>query len=210
MPPARAFANLGLFVRDTFLSREECRALTAHMLAETGERAAVFDDAVEGALDSEVRRAWELDVPADQAAAIVQRLRDVRPDLEAHFGVPLDPPEAPSYLRYPVGAFYKVHRDRRESSDPTRANHRAVSVVIFVNGPQDASGFSGGNLRFYGLLGDGALADVGIDAEPQAGTLIAFASTLEHEVTMVERGVRCSIVSWFTGRSSLSSQSPGT
>lgn len=207
MPPVRAFANLGLFVRHDFLSPAEGRRLAARMVAERGERAAVFGDAPGGALDLEVRRAWEVDVPAEFSSVIEQRLRDLRRDLEAHFHLRLDDPDVPSYLRYPPGAFYKAHRDRRESEDPTGANRRAVSVVVFVNGPADATGFGGGNLRFYGLLGDGPLAEVGIDAEPEAGTLIAFLSTIEHEVTTVLRGVRCSIVSWFTDASVLGPRS---
>jgi predicted 2-oxoglutarate/Fe(II)-dependent dioxygenase YbiX len=197
MPPVRAFAALGLFVREAFLTPDECREMAAQMLSAAGDRATVFGDSAAGAVADDVRRAWEVDVPADRRSMLEHRFGALRPELETHFRVALDAADAPSFMRYPPGAFYRPHRDRRDTADPTHAERRAVSVVVFVNGPHDALGFAGGQLRFYGLLGDGPLADVGIDAEPAAGTLVAFDSTLEHEVTTVEHGTRLTIVTWF-------------
>jgi predicted 2-oxoglutarate/Fe(II)-dependent dioxygenase YbiX len=196
MPPLRIFANLGLFVRERFLSGDECKALAVAMLAESGEHAKVFGETGDGAVAPEVRRAWEIDVAAPCRRAVEQRLCDLRPALEAHFRTPLLDPDAPAYLRYAEGGFYRPHRDRRKTPDPSGAERRAVSVVVFVNGPLDEPGFAGGQLRFYGMLGSGPLADMGIDAEPQSGTLIAFPSTLLHEVTAVERGVRLTLATW--------------
>jgi predicted 2-oxoglutarate/Fe(II)-dependent dioxygenase YbiX len=197
MPPVRAFAALGLFVREAFLSPEECREIAASMLSGEGDRATIFGESSTGAVADDVRRAWEVDVPADWQSMLEQRFGALRPELDTHFNVALDAADPPSFMRYPPGAFYRPHRDRRASADSSHAERRAVSVVIFVNGPDDELGFSGGQLRFYGLLGDGPLADIGIDAEPAAGTLVAFRSTLEHEVTLVERGTRLTIVTWF-------------
>ena len=200
MPPLRIFANLGLFVRERFLSPDECKALAASMLADGGEQARVFGDGGDGAVAPDVRRAWEIDVAADCRQAVEQRLCDLRPALEAHFRTRLVDPDTPAYLRYAEGGLYRPHRDRLETPDPSGAERRAVSVVVFVNGPLDEPGFSGGQLRFYGLLGSGPLAEMGIDAEPQSGTLIAFPSTLLHEVTAVERGVRLTLATWLNER----------
>ena len=38
--------------------------------------------------------------------------------------------------------------------------------------------------------------DDGLDVWPEAGTLVAFRSSLLHEVTTVERGERYSLVAW--------------
>jgi predicted 2-oxoglutarate/Fe(II)-dependent dioxygenase YbiX len=200
MPPVDSFSALGLFVQDRFLSLDECRAFAMHMRSGSGEQASVFGESSAGTVAVDVRRAWEVAVPRDHQAVVEERLEALRPALESHFAVALDRADEPSFVRYPPGAFYRAHRDRRETPDASRAHRRAVSAVIFVNGPHDDVGFSGGRLRFYGLLGNGPLADVGIDAEPNAGTLIAFPSTLVHEVTTVEDGLRLSIVTWFADR----------
>lgn len=200
MPPVGSFSALGLFVQDRFLSLDECRDLALHMRVDSGEPATVFGESPAGTVARDVRRAWEVVVPRDRQTMVEERLEALRPALESHFATALECADEPSFVRYPAGAFYRAHRDRRETPDSSRAHRRAVSAVIFVNGPHDEFGFAGGRLRFYGLLGDGPLADVGLDAEPHAGTLIAFPSTLVHEVTTVEDGVRLSIVTWFADR----------
>lgn len=197
MPPARTFMALGLFVREGFLPSDACRALATCMLANTGELGGIFGDAPDGAPNPEVRRAFEVDVPQDLTDAVESRLPRLGAELEEHFGIRLREPEAPAYLRYPQGAFYLPHTDRRKTPDESDTHRRAISVVLFVNGPGEDPPFEGGRLRFYGLLGEGALAELGIDVEPQGGTLIAFPSTLLHEVTRIESGVRCSVVGWF-------------
>jgi predicted 2-oxoglutarate/Fe(II)-dependent dioxygenase YbiX len=99
-------------------------------------------------------------------------------------------------VRYPPGAFYGRHRDAARFPDVHGLHRRAVSVVIFVNsgGGNPAAEFTGGCLRLY-ELGEGA-ADDAVDIEPEAGTLVAFPSTLLHEVTAVDAGERYSLVAW--------------
>ena len=180
-----------------FLSHAERDALAAVMLADTGELAGIFGDDLEGKANPEVRRAWEVDVPEHLTALVEARMSAVRPALEAHFGARLREPDGLAYLRYPPGAFYRAHRDRRATPDSSNTHLRAVSVVLFVNDPRGNPAYSGGQLRFYGVLGEGPLEDVGLDAEPEGGTLVAFPSTVLHEVTPVFDGVRFSVVTWF-------------
>src|SRR5919106_537201 len=161
MPPVRSFAALGLFVHEGFLSDSEWRAIAGEMLSDAGEQATIFDKSASAAVAPDVRRAWEVDVAPDHQLLIAERLRELQPALAAHFATALGDSEPVSFLRYPEGAFYRIHRDRRETVDPTHAERRAVSVVVFVNGAGGDSGFSGGHLRFYGLLGEGELADIG-------------------------------------------------
>ena len=54
--------------------------------------------------------------------------------------------------------------------------------------------FGGGALVLYGLADQ---EDLGIPFGGDVGTLVAFPSSLPHEVKKVERGVRHSIVTWF-------------
>ena len=51
----------------------------------------------------------------------------------------------------------------------------------------------GGALRLYG----GDQFDVPVDIAPEAGMLVAFRSTVLHEVLPVTAGVRDVIVDWF-------------
>ena len=200
MPPVQTFTAFGLLVRDAFLSPDECRELASAMRRDPGQQATIFGDTAAGEIERDIRRALEVSVTGEQQAMLAARLEALRPELESHFKTPLAVAEEPSFVRYPQGAFYRAHRDSRKTPDAADAHRRAVSVVIFVNGPRDVDGFSGGHLRFYGLMGDGPLADVGIDAEPAGGALIAFRSDVLHEVTTVEDGERLSVVTWFVQR----------
>lgn len=167
------------------------------MIDDPGEPATIIGETSNGTLNPDVRRAWEVEVPTGQIELVDRRLRALGDDLERHFSVRLADAESATFLRYPPGAFYLPHRDRREIPDPSNAHLRSVSVVVFVNGPHEEPRYAGGQLRFYGLLGEGPLADLGLDAEPEAGTVVAFPSTVLHEVAPVSSGVRCSIVTWF-------------
>jgi SM-20-related protein len=78
---------------------------------------------------------------------------------------------------------------------------RRVSVVVFLN---DASGepapdsYGGGELTFYGLLGDGPSGSpIGVPLDGKGGELVAFRSGLLHGVGAVTHGERYTIVSWF-------------
>ena len=103
-----------------FLSHAERDALAAVMLADTGELAGIFGDDLEGKANPEVRRAWEVDVPEHLTALVEARMSAVRPALEAHFGARLREPDGLAYLRYPPGAFYRAHRDRRATPDSSQ------------------------------------------------------------------------------------------
>ena len=124
------------------------------------------------------------------------RIEALRPTLERHFGVALASAEPAGLLRYATGGFYRPHRDRSSGTPGTR--DRAVSVVIFVNDREGGRRYEGGALRIYGLLGEGPLAEVGLDMEPDAGTLVAFRSEWLHEVTPVTAGQRFTIVTWLS------------
>lgn len=86
------------------------------------------------------------------------------------------------YAAYPLGAFYKLHRDRFRDSDARR-----VSLVSYLN--DDWREQDGGQLRI--LLADGSEHIV----LPQAATSVVFLSELEHEVLPAQRE-RLSIAAW--------------
>ena len=194
MPPLSVFSALGLFVRDDFLRPGERAGVERAMRASAGSPADVYGDAGRGR-----RQASELSVDPAVAHRIAVAIAALTGDLRRHFHTPLAGAEPPSFLRYVPGDHYAAHRDRPDAGVDAAASRRAVSVVIFVNGPDGPDGFEGGRLRCYGLLGEG-LAEIGMDMDPVAGTVVAFESGLLHEVTPVTAGTRYSIASWFSAR----------
>jgi len=193
----RDFVALGIFVREAFLDAPTLAALRQSFADEPGDPAEVFDPLSDDlTLSSEVRRAWDVPLPDALEAALLERLERLRPELEQWCGQRLEPCDALAALRYPAGAFYRTHRDASAQPDTFGLHRRAVSVVVFVNsgeGHTDAE-FAGGALRLHELLDNED--DGGLDIWPEAGTLVAFPSALLHEVTRVDSGVRCTLVTW--------------
>src|SRR5208283_3367872 len=130
-----------------------------------------------------------------------QRLLDLMPALGAHFQVDLSGCQGPEFLRYRVGSFYKMHHDGGPSHSV--AAGRRVSTVLFLNGqskePAEVS-FGGRALVFYGLMQGEQWKNIGLPLEARAGLLIAFRSSVFHEVQPVTHGERLTVVSWFTSK----------
>ncbi len=193
----RDFTSLGIFIKEAFLDDALLREVRRAIAAEPGDPAEVLD--VENGdltLSSEVRRAWDVALPEALEHSVLERLEKLRAELEQWCGHRLEPGDGLAALRYPPGAFYRTHRDAGDQADTWGLHRRAVSVVVFVNsgGGHAGAEFTGGALRLHELLDDDQ--DDGLDVWPEAGTLVAFPSSLLHEVTMVERGERYSLVTW--------------
>jgi len=76
------------------------------------------------------------------------------------------------FALYPVGSFYKRHRDRFADS-----SRRTVTCILYLNNSWQAE--DGGALRIYLTAGEVPFEDV----EPQGGTLVLFLSdAFEHEL----------------------------
>lgn len=202
MPPPRIFRALGVFVREAFLSDSFTTQVTDAIGRGAGSPAEEFARNDAAAVDPALRRAWEVPLSDDLSRALDAAVDALRPDLEAAFGVALGTHEGVSALRYPAGAFYRPHRDRRAEPSAFDAHKRAVSVVMFINGatPQGPAPFRGGCLRLYECLPEASARDVGLDLAPEAGTLVAFRSDQLHEVTPVTEGERYTLVTWFHER----------
>ncbi len=201
MPRPRALAEPGLFVRAAFLDADTRSRIMQAVRQSPGEPAEVLTGDQELTHDDSARRAWEVLLPGDLLDALIGRIDALGPELDRVFGIRLQPCDGLAALRYPPGAFYGLHRDVAEAPHPLGLHLRRVSIVIFVNGTGDpASPFAGGHLRLYDGFEDSQAPRV-VDLEPEAGTLVAFRSDLLHEVTPVERGERCTIVTWLNLRS---------
>jgi predicted 2-oxoglutarate/Fe(II)-dependent dioxygenase YbiX len=200
MPPPSFFASLGIFVRPRVLEGLLLTVIRDAVVASAGSKAAI-GSAAGDAVNLRVRDVEEVHVPAKLQRDVERRIHSLHALFELHAGQPLVPAPPVSFLRHRAGGRYRPHRDRAESrADPAAA--RALSVVLFLNDHRSDSVFTGGQLRFYGILGAGALSDIGLAMEAEAGTLVAFDSSLMHEVAEVIEGVRCSAVCGFDERSS--------
>jgi predicted 2-oxoglutarate/Fe(II)-dependent dioxygenase YbiX len=185
--------SAALYTRPDLLSRDRLAEIVARLVAAEGELAAI--QAAPGtplAVCDEVRRAWEIELTDDLSDELVACIGGVHADLESFFSIRLEPCEAVAALRYPPRAFYRTHRDVAAEPGPDGLHRRAVSVVLFLNSatPGPGADFTGGTLRLHDDRGGQC------DVVPVAGTLVAFRSSVLHEVLPVDTGTRLSIVTW--------------
>jgi len=125
----------------------------------------------------------------------------VRPSLAAHYGLTLSGEQAPQFLSYMTGDFYRPHRDNTKERDTSGSSHeRRISAVLFLNEasaePRDGT-YGGGALTFYGLFDDPRAESVGLPLEAEPGLLITFRAETVHGVSPVTHGRRCTAVSWY-------------
>jgi SM-20-related protein len=200
MPAADFFRSLGLFVVKDFFDGAWCERLRLEAsLAQKG-RATVVKKSAER-LDEGVRKTKWAGVSAPTISAVQAHLLAVKPRLESHFNVQLVGCEEPQFLAYKAGDFFRPHRDNADDPDAyAYVRERQVSAVIFLNSGAEARGaesYAGGALTFYGLVNDQPWKAYGFPLVGERGLLIAFRSDVLHEVTVVTRGERYSIVTWF-------------
>jgi len=170
------------------------------MLSSGGEPATIYDGGdTEATVDESTRRALSVDVVAEASRTVELALDGLREDLSRHFHRSLTEREPSEYLVYGPGSFFAPHRDRATAGALLPVDHREVTAVIFVSPPRivGATGYLGGELRFYGLLDGREWHDVGFGCDASPGLLVAFPADTLHEVTPVTAGHRCTIVTWF-------------
>ena len=199
--PAEFFTRFGLYAEREFLSPAVCAGLRDEMRAATGVAATVAEGEQGDAVDETHRRTKRADVSAATAARIGEELLRAAPELSKHFERELVGVQAPQFLVYREGDFFRAHQDDSEKPDaPEFVRQRSVSVVVFLNGSggEASLGYSGGSLTFYGLMDDSASEEsVGLPLAGETGLLVAFPSELLHSVSPVTAGERYTLVSWF-------------
>jgi predicted 2-oxoglutarate/Fe(II)-dependent dioxygenase YbiX len=185
-----------LYVQAGFLDRDLLAAVHRECDGGIGMPAEVHSEALgHVAVRRGIRRTWELELSDALQDGLVAAVEAVRGAIEQFFAVRAEPCDALAALRYPPGAFYRTHRDVSAQPTPDGLHRRAISIVIFANSgtPAADASFSGGRLRLHDLPGAGGEVH---DVVPVAGTLVAFDSSVLHEVTPVEGGTRLSLVTW--------------
>lgn len=181
-----------LIIDDAFPAASCARVVTA-MNSGTPEVAEVLDDT--SAPDVAVRRASHIDVDAATFALLDACLDSHRARIEQFFGVALNEREGVSLLRYRAGDFFRRHRDWGVVASWPDAARRRISLVLFLTTSRDVretGTFSGGALRLFDEEGH-----IAREVYPEAGRLVAFPSTVLHEVLPVGDGTRDAVVDWF-------------
>ncbi len=203
MSQASLLRHLGVYVRSDFLPEDLCGSLRAAFAGAPGDAATIYAGAAT-AVDPSIRRARDVDIAGDLRGAFASRLEAAMPALARHFAQPLTVASGASFLRYEAGDFFRPHRDRasRDASDGgNETASRRVSVVVFLNEQRDPPGeweYAGGSLTLFGLVDGPEWRGVGIPVTPAAGMLVAFDSTVLHEVTAVTAGCRITAVDWLS------------
>ena len=200
MPTPIFFQRLGLFILPDFLDPQSRVCLCRQIAAAPVEEATVVGPHGEQQVESGTRKVDCCILPKKTRIALEQRLLEIKPELEKHFGVRLADCEPPQYLIYEPGDFFRPHQDVGGYGAKNFISSRRVSVVIFLNRrsqepAEDAYGE--GHLTFYGLLEGPQWEKCAFPLDAEPGLLIAFPSDKWHEVKSVSHGRRITVVTWF-------------
>ncbi len=182
MPGINFFRKLGLYGIQEFISERRCQEII-DMIAAAPKRQGVMVGGGGGyRLDETRRSVGDAKVPKSESTEIKRSLLDLNPDLERHFGMPLEwGGEGPDFLVYRPGDFFKPHKDNEENppAPNSRVLRRRVAVVLFLNRHSREyreNCFGGGLLNFYGLLDGPRWKECALGLEPEPGLLVAFPS----------------------------------
>src|SRR6516165_8020729 len=110
MIAADFFARVGLFVVPNFLSEDICAKLRSALAAADWKRAPVAEGG-QDAYDEEYRKTKQHTIDNASTNEMRVRLLAIKPQLESHFRIPLSGCQAPKFLSYSVGEFFRVHAD---------------------------------------------------------------------------------------------------
>jgi SM-20-related protein len=197
MPKPEFFRTAGLYLKDKFLSPEQCAAVRQEMAESQQSDAALARGVSEMVVDPYVRKTKLAKVSQATSLKIRDALVSLLPELSAQFKETLTEVQQTDYLVYREGGFIAPHLDVSKSKERMEAG-RKVSIVVFLNDqtetPSDDS-FAGGSLVFYGLL-PAPFNILGHPLVAQRGSLVAFRPSVLHEVKPVTRGIRYTLANW--------------
>jgi SM-20-related protein len=203
MPTAEFFQRFGILTVRNFLDARICAALRKEMRAAPASPALVYRAGVD-TLDESVRSVKIAQVSSKAMTDVHERLSQIVPTVEQHFGDKLDGFQSVQFLVYREGAHYNPHRDSNQDPKAHSDFHRrAVAAVVFLNGesPTPKRGcYTGGGLAFYGVLNEPPWDEVGFPLAGEPGLLVCFRANTIHEVRAVTGGERFTVVTWFNGQ----------
>ena len=196
------FQHFRVLVVPDFLPRTEIQNLLSEIRqsATLPSQVSVTSKGYEDVSIDERKRRSHTVIPPDWCYRSVESLMEkFRPELQQKFDVPLTRFEGPQFLLYGPDDFFELHRDQptKRADDP---QPRRVSISLFLNDGAhnlDSDEFQGGRLILYCPKPEDSRMVTALTFRAAAGTLIAFLSSLPHEVKPVTSGIRITIVGWF-------------
>ena len=102
----------------------------------------------------------------------------------------LDKAEKVQFTKYEKEDFYTWHRDSNVETDA----QRKISITVQLS---DYSSYEGGEFEIQDCWGNGQ-ANIPEEGK-QKGSIIIFPSFLLHQVTPITKGIRYSLVQWYSG-----------
>src|SRR5256885_7837070 len=192
-------SHFNLFLRPNFLGTGECARLVAELRSSPTTQAPVYIEGSDKLVHDDIRRSTSLHPSAQTFSELHQRLFELKPALEHHFGKPLTDCERPQFLRYEAGDFFVPHQDgNTEQLEFDHLRIRKISLIVFLNAhavQAEANCFSGGALNFYDQSGSSSEGPFPLLGE--TGLLVAFTADTMHEVSRVTSGERFTAITWF-------------
>lgn len=128
---------------------------------------------------------------------VQDRLWEIIPGLEEHFGCQVSHVSGATALIYRPGDHFAAHSDGGGDDDaPAEVRRRRISLVVALN--DGSTQFAGGELEFYAAtvpeIATRSAPMLRVRSEP--GLLVAFASSMVHRVVPVSVGCRYSLALW--------------
>lgn len=168
---------------ESALSDEECDDIIEKGLTKTPNEATTFGG------QSEIRKTQVRWLQPDDFPEIHSRVAEFAVAANEHFKLEI---ETLPYLQFTeyldIGFKYDDHHD--VDWDRQDGMHRKISLSIQLTDPED---YEGGELRFTTTQNPDS------EEVKRRGTVVAFVSYYEHEVTPITKGTRRSLVAWVEG-----------
>lgn len=202
MPFPDFFEQFGVYSHYEFLSHEFCNQLRDEMESAVAVPGTVWNpDDGENFKEEAKKRKEYPNISEASVNEINRKLDELMPEIAERFEQPVTGIQPIKFTRYDAGDYYRIHIDITNDPDaPELLRERKVSVIIFLGQEgetPDEGDYCGGNLTFYGLLGEQGWNSVGLPLESEQGLLVAFRPDIPHEVTTVTHGTRYTITTWY-------------
>jgi predicted 2-oxoglutarate/Fe(II)-dependent dioxygenase YbiX len=190
--------SAAVLVRHNFVDESTCSDWLAAVKAGRQTAATIANAKGDSVVDERARRTLSVAVDKGVEDKARHRFSDLLPEIRKHFGVSISIVQEPQFLMYSRGDHFRPHQD--SSVLPAHGQElmaRRVSIVLFLNErtqlPEQGA-YCGGDLVLY-MPRIGAAPRIQVHGKP--GLLVAFLSTVFHEVRPVTHGERYTVVSWY-------------
>lgn len=189
------------YTQSSFLDIPTCAHLRKKVDGGQFQKGGITKDG-KAIIDERVRKMSQTFLPYEDMRSIEVKLLAIKSQIEEYFQLQLSQCQTPTFFRYHIGDFFKLHQDNEPQNEknPDYIKKRKVAVVLFLNN-QSASPkpehYVGGNLNLY-VPNTDIKNQIPIAIQGKEGALVAFPANWWHEVTPITFGYRYTVVSWFS------------